>query len=211
MVHEEFNQIAVQGSADISFASILKNILRQDPDIIMVGEIRDLETARYAMQAALTGHLVFSTLHTNDAVAAIPRLIDLGVQPFMAASTILGIMAQRLIRKICPHCATNIEINGRELAALGFPVAAEQIITLKEGKGCPKCRGTGYLGRCGIFEICRVTEKIQQLISTSAGEELIRTEAVKEGMTSLFTDAWRKVERGVSTYTEAVRITGAAK
>ncbi len=211
MIHEEFNQIAVQGSAGITFTTILKNILRQDPDIIMVGEIRDLETARYAMQAALTGHLVFSTLHTNDAVAAIPRLIDLGVQPFMAASTILGIMAQRLIRKICPHCAADIKVSGRELAALGFPVEAGQIITLKEGKGCPKCRSTGYLGRCGIFEICQVTEKIQQLINASATEDVVRAEAVRGGMTSLFTAAWHKVESGVSTYTEAVRITGTAK
>jgi len=210
MVHDDFNQIAVQASADITFASILRNILRQDPDIIMIGEIRDLDTARYAMQAALTGHLVFSTLHTNDAIAAIPRLIDLGVQPFMVASTLLGAMAQRLVRKVCPYCVEDVEVSGFELAALGFPVKESDTLSLKKGKGCPKCRGTGYLGRGGIFEIFAMSEHMQKLTARSAQEDLLREAATKEGMTTLLEDAWWKVKNGLTTFEEAIRITGAA-
>ncbi len=210
MVHEEFNQISVQTSADVTFSSILKNILRQDPDIIMIGEIRDLDTARHAVQAALTGHLVFSTLHTNDAIAAIPRLIDLGVQPFMVASTMLGAMAQRLVRKVCPNCAEDIEVSGAELAALGFPAPANETIILKKGKGCQKCRGTGYLGRCGIFEIFPMTGEMQKLTTSSPQENILRKNAIKNGMTTLFDDAWLKVNNGITTFEEAIRIAGAS-
>ena len=210
MVHDDFNQIAVQASADITFASILRNILRQDPDIIMIGEIRDLDTAKYATQAALTGHLVFSTLHTNDAIAAIPRLIDLGVQPFMVALTLLGAMAQRLVRKVCPYCGKNIDVRGAELAALGFPVNDSDTISLKKGQGCQKCRGTGYLGRCGIFEIFAMTEQLQKLAARSPQEDLLREAAIRDGMTTLFEDSWRKVKNGVTTFEETIRITGAA-
>jgi general secretion pathway protein E len=208
MVHEEFNQIAVQTSAEVTFSSILKNILRQDPDIIMIGEIRDLDTARHAIQAALTGHLVFSTLHTNNAIAAIPRLIDLGVLPFMVASTMLGAMAQRLVRKVCPYCLEDIEVNGAELAALGFDTPADETVILKKGKGCQKCRGTGYLGRCGIFEIFPMTKELQKLTTTSPQENILRENAIKNGMTTLFDDAWQKVKNGVTTFEEAIRITG---
>ncbi|NOX25142.1 MAG: type II/IV secretion system protein [Deltaproteobacteria bacterium] len=208
MVHEEFNQIAVQTSAGVTFSSILKSILRQDPDIIMIGEIRDLDTARYAMQAALTGHLVFSTLHTNDAIAAIPRLIDLGVQPFMVASTMLGAMAQRLVRKVCPHCVEDVEVSGAHLAALGFAAPAAETFILKRGKGCQECRGTGYLGRCGIFEIFPMTGELRAMIAVSSQENLLRKNAIKNGMTTLREDAWRKVRNGVTTFEEAIRITG---
>jgi len=210
MVHEEFNQISVQSAADVSFSSILRNILRQDPDIIMIGEIRDLETARHAIQAALTGHLVFSTLHTNDAVSSIARLIDLGVQPFLIASTMLGAMAQRLVRTICPHCVEDYTIDSSEIADLGFPITTAGPLTLKRGKGCQQCRGTGYLGRCGIFEIFPMSESLRKLTSDHASEAALRSMAIQEGMTPLLTDAWHKIINGITTYEEAIRISGVA-
>jgi general secretion pathway protein E len=210
MVHEEFNQISVQGSADVTFSSILKNILRQDPDIIMIGEIRDLDTARYAVQAALTGHLVFSTLHTNDAVSSIARLIDLGAQPFLLASTMLGAMAQRLVRTICPHCSESFTIDASEVIGLGFPEDRQGPLTLKRGRGCQQCRGTGYLGRCGIFEIFPMSESIKKLTNSNAPTSEIKAMAVREGMTPLLADAWQKIINGITTYEEALRITGTA-
>ncbi len=210
MVHEEFNQISVQSSPDVTFASILRNILRQDPDIIMIGEIRDLETARYAVQAALTGHLVFSTLHTNDAVSSIARLVDLGVQPFLIASTLLGAMAQRLVRTICPHCSEAFTIDADEIRGFGFPTTRQGTLTLKRGKGCQQCRGTGFLGRCGVFEIFPMSEAIKRLTSSNASTAEIKAMAIREGMTSLLADAWRKIQNGITTYEEALRITGTA-
>ncbi|HIJ80047.1 MAG TPA: type II/IV secretion system protein [Deltaproteobacteria bacterium] len=208
MVHEEFNQIAVQPQVDVTFSSILRNILRQDPDIIMIGEIRDLETARNAAQAALTGHLVFSTLHTNDAVSSISRLLDLGVQPFMIGSTLLGAMAQRLVRRICPHCVEAFTMPAADLRGLGLPVVEEGEVELKRGKGCQQCRSTGYLGRVGVFEIFPMSEAIQKQISGLSPESEIRKTAINEGMTTIKDDAWRKVQAGITTYEEALRITG---
>lgn len=208
MIHEEFNQISVQSAADVTFSSILKNILRQDPDIIMIGEIRDTDTAKYAIQSALTGHLVFSTLHTNDAISSIPRLEDLDVQPFLIASTLLGAMAQRLVRKICPHCIENVTILSNELEGLGFPIKLDQLLDLKKGKGCNQCRGTGYLGRCGTYEIFKMSDPLKELISSQQPETAIKKQAIKEGMTTLIEDAWQKVLSGITTYKEAVRITG---
>jgi len=208
MVHEEFNQISVNAAADVSFSSILRNILRQDPDIIMIGEIRDLDTARHAIQAALTGHLVFSTLHTNDAVSSISRLIDLGVQPFLIGSTLLGAMAQRLVRTICPHCIEPFSIEVEELKNMGFPLKGKGSVELHKGKGCQKCRGTGYLGRCGIFELFSMSENISRLTSNNAAEAEIRKKAVEEGMTSLLQDAWDKVRSGKTTFEEAIRVIG---
>jgi general secretion pathway protein E len=207
MVHEEFNQIGVQPLVDVTFSSILRNILRQDPDIIMIGEIRDLETARNAVQAALTGHLVFSTLHTNDAVSSVSRLLDLGVQPFMIGSTLLGAMAQRLVRRICPHCIESFTMSAADLRGLGLPVVEEGDLELKRGKGCQQCRSTGYLGRVGVFEIFPMSEAIQKQISDQKSESEIRNCAIKEGMTTIRDDAWRKVKAGVTTYEEALRIT----
>jgi len=207
MVHEEFNQIAVQPAVDVTFGTILRNILRQDPDIIMIGEIRDLDTAENAIQAALTGHLVLSSLHTNDAVSAITRLIDLGAQPFLVGSTLIGAMAQRLVRTICPHCREKVKMSGEYLRGLGFPVEEEEI-ELVRGKGCRQCRDTGFIGRCGTFEIFRVSEEIQRLISAGASEPEIRKQAIKEGMTTLREDAWRKVLSGRTTIEEVLRVTG---
>ncbi|MFA6499481.1 MAG: GspE/PulE family protein [Desulfurivibrionaceae bacterium] len=209
MVHEEFNQIPVQPQLDVTFSTILRNILRQDPDIIMIGEIRDLDTAVNAIQAALTGHLVFSTLHTNDAVASISRLLDLGVQPFMVGSTLLGAMAQRLVRRICPHCSETFRMSADELRGFGLPVIEDGEFELRRGKGCPQCRGTGYLGRSGIFEIFVMSDKIRKQISAGNSETELRQTAREEGMTTLKEDAWRKVKNGITTPEEALRVTGA--
>lgn len=209
MVHEEFNQIAVQPLIDVTFSTILRNILRQDPDILMIGEIRDNETASHAVQAAMTGHLVFSTLHTNDAVSSIARLRDLGLQPFMIATTLLGCMAQRLVKTICPDCAEEFNIKGEELAKMGFPVAETGDITLSKGKGCRECRGTGYKGRCAIFEIFPVTSQIKKMVAEEAHGLEMRQVAIREGMTTLREDAWDKVRRGITTFEEALRVTSA--
>ncbi|MFT5700255.1 MAG: general secretion pathway protein E [Desulforhopalus sp.] len=207
MVHEEFNQISVQPLIDITFSSILRNILRQDPDIIMIGEIRDHETAAHAVQAAMTGHLVFSTLHTNDATSSVARLRDLGLQPFMIASTLLGCMAQRLVKTICPSCAEDFTIEGEELKKLGFPVVERGPVTLKRGKGCRECRGTGYKGRCGIFEVFPFSSQIKRMIVDNSHSLELRQIAIREGMTTLREDAWDKVKRGITTYQEALRVT----
>jgi general secretion pathway protein E len=207
MVHEEFNQIAVQPLIDVTFTTILRSILRQDPDIIMIGEIRDKETAAHAVQAAMTGHLVFSTLHTNDAVASIARLRDLGLQPFMIATTLLGCMAQRLVKTICPSCAEDFQMQGEELLKMGFPVAESGSLVLKRGKGCRECRGTGYKGRCGIFEIFPMSSKVKKMVADDSHGLEIRQVAIREGMTTLREDAWDKVRRGITTYEEALRVT----
>jgi general secretion pathway protein E len=208
MIHEEFNQIAVQAQIDVTFSTILRNILRQDPDIIMIGEIRDLDTAVNAIQAALTGHLVFSTLHTNDAISSISRLIDLGAQPFLVGSTLLGAMAQRLVRTICPDCREPVIADAARLRSFGFPVEGEGEIELQHGKGCRQCRQTGFQGRCGVFEIFAVSDKINRLICSGASDSEIRDQAIKEGMTTLKEDAWRKVKEGITTFEEAARVTG---
>ncbi len=207
MVHEAFNQISVQPLIDVTFSTILRNILRQDPDIIMIGEIRDLDTAAHAVQAAMTGHLVFSTLHTNDAVSSIVRLMDLGLEPFLISSTLLGALAQRLVRTICSHCAESFTMEGAELLKLGFPVSEHDVFTLKRGKGCRRCRGTGYKGRCGVFEIFPLSEQMKKMVSNQNSVDEIRQLAIREGMTTLREDAWEKVKAGITTYEEAMRVT----
>jgi general secretion pathway protein E len=207
MVYEAFNQISVQPLIDVTFSTILRNILRQDPDVIMIGEIRDFDTASHAVQAAMTGHLVFSTLHTNDAVSSIVRLRDLGLEPFLISSTLLGSLAQRLVRTICPHCIESFEIKGNELIKLGFPVAEKETYKLKRGKGCRRCRGTGFKGRCGIFEIFPLSEQLKKMISAGKSTEELRQLAIREGMTTLREDAWEKVKAGITTYEEAMRVT----
>ncbi|MFP3982087.1 MAG: GspE/PulE family protein [Desulfurivibrionaceae bacterium] len=211
MVYEEFNQISVQPRIGITFDSILRNILRQDPDVIMVGEIRDAETAAYAVQAALTGHLVFSTLHTNDAVSAVTRLLELGVQPFLLGSTVVGAMAQRLVRTICPHCIETVSVPVSELKGSGFPLPDQETLNLKRGKGCRQCRGTGFLGRCGVFEVFAMNEEIQKLVSSGSTSAELNRAARQDGMTSLKEDAWRKVCQGITTFEEALRVTGSGE
>ncbi len=208
MVLEEFNQTAVQAKVGIDFAGALRHILRQDPDVIMVGEIRDGETAQYAIQAALTGHLVFSTLHTNDASTSISRLVDLGVERFLISSTLIGAMAQRLVRKICTKCIVERTLSNEEAASLRLTVPAGRKIKVKEGQGCHECRGTGYLGRCGIFEILPIDESIKHLIVEGRDAPEIKREAVKNGMRTLRQSALRKLAEGLTTFEEVVRVTG---
>jgi len=207
MVHEEFNQIAVQPLINVTFSTILRNILRQDPDVIMIGEIRDNDTASHAVQAAMTGHLVFSTLHTNDAVSSIVRLRDLGLEPFLISSTLLGAMAQRLVKTICPDCSEPFTIEAELLYKMGFPVSGSDPVTLRRGVGCRECRGTGYKGRSGIFEIFPLSSKLKAMIAAGKNTEEMRQVAIREGMTTLREDAWRKVQQGVTTYEEALRVT----
>ncbi len=207
MVHEAFNQISVQPLIDVTFSTILRNILRQDPDVIMIGEIRDYDTASHAVQAAMTGHLVFSTLHTNDAVSSIARLMDLGLEPFLITSTLLGSLAQRLVRTICSDCVESFTMEGADLVKLGFPVSDKDTFNLKRGKGCRKCRGTGYKGRCGVFEIFPLSDKMKTLINERKGTNELQKLAIREGMTTLREDAWEKVKAGITTYEEAMRVT----
>lgn len=207
MVCEDFNQIAVQPLVDITFSSILKNILRQDPDIIMIGEIRDAETAHQAIQAALTGHLVLSTLHTNDAASSVTRLVDLGVEPFLISSTLLGVVAQRLVRTVCPHCAETYSLSGADLWSLGIDVSFKHDVELKRGKGCRFCRQTGYYGRQGVFEVVPVDDEIKKMIEEKAPAEAIKKKACQKGMKPLRENALAKLLKGVTTYHEVLRCT----
>ena len=208
MVYEDFNQTAVQAKVGITFAAALRHILRQDPDVIMVGEIRDAETAQYAIQAALTGHLVFSTLHTNDAAASISRLIDLGVERFLISSTLIGTMAQRLLRRICPHCGVERHLSPDEVHTLRLTVPAGKRVKVKEGAGCHECRSTGYLGRTGIFEILGIDEAVKSLIVQGSDAPEIKREAQKNGMRTLRQSALRKLAEGTTSFEEVVRVTG---
>lgn len=207
MIHEEFNQIGVQPQVGITFASILRNILRQDPDIIMVGEMRDLETAENAIQAALTGHLVFSTLHTNDAPSAITRLLDLGIPAFLIQATLVGVLSQRLVRKICPHCKESFFMDSEELKGIGIDIKSNEKLKLYRGRGCIKCRGTGYLGRSGVFEVLPITERIKGHITGEFNLDKARRLAKKEGMVTLRENSIKKLLDGITTYQEVLRVT----
>jgi general secretion pathway protein E len=208
MVSEDFNQTAVQNKVGITFASALRTILRQDPDIIMVGEIRDHETAQNAVQAALTGHLVFSTLHTNDSSTSVTRLIDLEIQPFLISSTLIGAMAQRLLRKICEDCKRNRPLTVEEAAMLNLQAPPGKRIIVKEGAGCIRCRNTGYYGRTGIFEILPIDNAIRDLIERSEDFLKIKEMAIKRGMRTLRQSALRKLAEGITSFEEVVRVTG---
>jgi general secretion pathway protein E len=207
MVHEQFNQIAVQPQINLTFGNILRHILRQDPDIIMIGEMRDLETATNAVQAALTGHLVLSTLHTNDAPSAITRLIDLGVQPFLIASTIVGVVAQRLVRKICPHCVESCRVKVADLAPLSVKASPNRELDLKVGKGCRQCRNTGYLGRIGIFEVMPLDDRLRELTNKAVPLLDLQKAALAGGMRTLQQSAIDKMLRGITTLEEVLRVT----
>jgi general secretion pathway protein E len=208
MVYDDFNQTSVQPKIGITFASALRTILRQDPDIIMVGEIRDQETAQNAVQAALTGHLVFSTLHTNDASTSITRLVDLGIQPFLISSTLIGAMAQRLVRKICDDCKRNRPLTMEEAGMLNLQAPPGKRIIVKEGAGCIRCRNTGYFGRTGIFEILPVDNAIRDLVDRGEDFLKIKEMAIKRGMRTLRQSALRKLAEGMTSFEEVVRVTG---
>ncbi|MGA8282999.1 MAG: GspE/PulE family protein [Desulfobacterales bacterium] len=207
MIHEDFNQIGVHPGIGVTFANILRTILRQDPDIIMIGEMRDLETARNAVQAALTGHLVLSTLHTNDAPSAVTRLLDLGVPSFLIQATLVGILGQRLVRKICPYCKEAFEMEAAELAELGLDIGNRGRVTLYRGKGCIKCRTTGYRGRTGIFEVLPYTESLKKLTTTDTDVEKLRSRAREEGMFTLRESAIKKMMEGTTTFEEVLKVT----
>lgn len=196
-------QIQVNTSIGMTFASGLRSILRQDPDIIMVGEIRDLETAVIAVQASMTGHLVLSTLHTNDAASAITRLIDMGIEPFLIASSLAGIVAQRLIRVICPHCKEPHQSSEKELLVFGL----HSTVKLYKGRGCDHCAGKGYIGRIGIFETFIVNDEIRQMISSRADSQDIKNLAVSKGMKTLRADGIEKASMGITTLEEVLRVT----
>jgi general secretion pathway protein E len=208
MVFEDFNQVQVRPQIDVTFASSLRTVLRQDPDIIMVGEIRDGETADHAVQAALTGHLVLSTLHTNDAPSSITRLLDLGVPHFLITSTLVGVIAQRLVRENCPHCAEEYAPTEGEALAMKMPFEKLAPYRFRRGRGCLHCRTTGYMGRTGIYEILPMSEKIRRLVSQQAGSLEILRASREEGMRTLREAAMEKVFKGVTTTTEMVRVTG---
>jgi general secretion pathway protein E len=207
MVYEDFNQTAVQNKAGVGFALALRHILRQDPDVIMVGEIRDAETAQLSVQAALTGHLVLSTLHTNDAASSITRLADLGLERFLISSTLIGAVAQRLVRKVCPHCAADHYLTDSEVSALRLALPAGKRARVRLGPGCFECRGTGYYERTGVFEILSVDDRIQELIVSSADHATLKREAVRRGMKTLRQSGLRKLAEGVTTFEEIVRVT----
>jgi len=208
MVYDKVNQVGVQQQIGVTFGGALRTILRQDPDVIMVGEVRDLETAENAVQAALTGHLVLSTLHTNDAASSITRLLDLGLPAYLIASTVIGIMAQRLVRKICRQCERSYELLPEEAEAVGLAADKDRRITVKYGGGCSQCRGTGYLGRTGIYEVLEVNEKIRPLITDRTDIEAIKRAAVADGMVVLREAAVRKMLAGETTFDEVIRVTG---
>ncbi len=201
------NQIAVRSDIGLTFAMGLRHILRQDPNVIMVGEIRDLETAEIAIRAALTGHLVFSTLHTNDAPSAFTRLIDMGIEPFLVASSVEAIMAQRLVRTICKTCRTPQKVERNYLRKIGFPENEIDTTTFYKGAGCEDCRQLGYQGRLGIYELLLVTEAIRPLVMNRAPASTIASEAIKHGMRTLRIDGWNKVKSGTTTIEEVLRVT----
>ena len=201
------NQIAVRSDIGLTFAMGLRHILRQDPNVIMVGEIRDLETAEIAIRAALTGHLVFSTLHTNDAPSAFTRLIDMGIEPFLVASSVEAVLAQRLVRTICAHCKVEQKVEKDFLRKIGFP--AEEIDSAKfyKGAGCEQCRQLGYQGRMGIYELLILDEAIRPLILSRAAASTIAQRAMEQGMRTLRHDGWIKVKAGQTTIEEVLRVT----
>ena len=201
------NQIAVRSDIGLTFAMGLRHILRQDPNVVMVGEIRDQETAEIAIRAALTGHLVFSTLHTNDAPSAFTRLIDMGIEPFLVASSVEAIMAQRLVRTICPKCKVEQHVERDYLMRIGFPADEVAATKFMRGAGCEECRMLGYQGRQGIHELLLVTEALRPLIMNRAPASTIAQRAQQDGMRTLRTDGWKKVQTGITTIEEVLRVT----
>jgi type II secretion system protein E len=201
------NQIAVRSDIGLTFAMGLRHILRQDPNVVMVGEIRDTETAEIAIRASLTGHLVFSTLHTNDAPSAFTRLIDMGIEPFLVASSVEAVMAQRLVRTICPHCKTEQKVEKSYLRRIGFPEADIDTAKVWRGAGCEECRQFGYQGRKGIYELLILNESMRPMILSRAPASTIAAKAIAEGMRPLRTDGWNKVKAGETTIEEVLRVT----
>ena len=203
----DISQIQVLAKKNVTFGSMLRSVLRQDPDIIMIGEIRDAETASIVVQSSLTGHLVFSTLHTNDSVGAVARLLDLDVDPFLISSALLGVLAQRLVRRVCRSCAEPVSVSETQLQMMGLTSDQVKQGTLLQGKGCEACLGTGYLGRVGIFELLLMDDAIRELVNRRAGSGEIREAALRNGLRILRADGAAKVLAGVTTVEEVLRVT----
>ena len=203
------NQVQMKPEIGLTFAHVLRTFLRQDPDVIMVGEIRDRDTAEIAIRAALTGHLVFSTLHTNDSAGSVNRLLDMGIEPFLVASAVEGIVAQRLIRRLCPTCRKAVEVDAAKrefLRGEGFPVEKLDTQAIYEPNGCDECRGSGFKGRTGIYEILVINDQIRPLIINRAASSEIKRVALQNGLRTLRDDGWRKVLDGVTTVEEILRV-----
>ena len=207
MIESSFNQVQIQANIDLGFVEGIRALLRQDPDIIMVGEIRDLQTAEMAIQAALTGHLVISTLHTNDAPSAIVRLQELGVAPYLIGATLLGVMAQRLVRTLCPHCKVAAEIDPEGWWTLTAPWKGNLPKKVFKPGGCLECRGTGYLGRMGVYELMLMSQKLRDMVSRECPLDEVRAQAIKEGMFTLRLSGANKIGKGVTTVEEILRVT----
>ncbi|MBN1461864.1 MAG: Flp pilus assembly complex ATPase component TadA, partial [Armatimonadetes bacterium] len=199
------NQIGVRPEIGLTFASGLRHIVRQDPDIIMVGEVRDRETADIAIHAALTGHLVFSTVHTNDSPGAITRLLDMGIEPYLVASSLIGVLAQRLVRVLCPRCKVPFQPTADELRSLGVAEDKQGAITLYRAGECDSCRG-GYLGRTGVFELLLVDDEVTHQILDKSSANAMKQRAVTKGMRTLLADGRAKVLAGITTIEEVMRV-----
>ena len=200
-------QIQTNASIGLSFAAGLRSIVRQDPDVLMVGEIRDHETAEIAIESALTGHLVFSTLHTNDAAGAVTRLQDMGVEGYLISSSLLAIQAQRLVRRVCTDCTSSGPINADELAVL--QITREECPEINRGQGCESCGHTGYRGRVGLYELLLMSDAIRHSVASGADANVIRKEGIAAGMRTLREDALDKLKAGLTTPEEVVRVTRA--
>ncbi|AEA33448.1 type IV-A pilus assembly ATPase PilB [Hippea maritima] len=201
------NQVHVKEDIGLTFASALRSFLRQDPDIIMVGEIRDSETAEIAIRAALTGHLVFSTLHTNDAPSTVMRLVDMGIERYLIASSLILVLAQRLVRKICPYCKKQLDVPPEALEEIGFSKEEAKTVKVYKGEGCDYCNETGYKGRVALYEVMPISEKIRRMILESASVEEIRKQAIEEGMATLRMSGLKKIKEGVTTIEEVMNVT----
>ena len=202
------NQIQVKPQINLTFANALRSIVRQDPDVIMIGEIRDLETAEIAVQSALTGHLVLSTVHTNDAASTVNRLLDMGVEDYLLTSTVIGILAQRLVRTLCPSCKEPHIALPEIVEQMGLArFSSEREITLYRPKGCPQCAQTGYSGRISIMEMLPITDPLRSLVMKHATASDLKSEAVRGGMLTMYEDGLRKAVRGITTFEEVLRVT----
>jgi type IV pilus assembly protein PilB len=204
---EGINQVQMKEQIGLNFAAALRSFLRQDPNTILVGEIRDFETAEIAIKAALTGHLVLSTLHTNDAPSTISRLMNMGIEPFLVATSVNLIQAQRLIRRVCSHCKEEHPMLSEALTEIGFSAEEAQSLRTYRGTGCEKCNGTGYKGRVGLYEVLEITDEIRELILIGASALELRKKAVEDGMITLRQSGLHKIRQGITTVEEVVRET----
>ena len=204
---EGVNQVQIRDAIGLSFATVLRALLRQDPNVILVGEIRDVETAEIAVKAALTGHMVLSTLHTNDAPSAVSRLLNMGIEPFLIAGSVNLICAQRLVRRVCPACAAPLAVSPASLVEIGFSAAEARTVTPRKGGGCDACNGTGYRGRTGLYEVLEMTDPLRERILAGATGGGLRSAAVEAGMVTLRRSGLRKIADGVTSIDEVTRET----